>query len=239
MYSLINKHIDRLLTEGFRPEYLPEYFNLLVENPEKVRTNEYQRTYVTTWKLGRLGFDDRHWGEYFNRMYNLLQNPPSNSEAWLKELHDLASSLYQIKTKRLRNVLPFSACTKLAHIVNNHLPIYDSKVAAFYLWSPTAARAFERRIMDHLEFYNKLLLEYAKVIQTGLLNEAIEEFRRRFYSRVCTDERILDFLIWSWVGFCRRQGVSGRRNISQIGHVRRETERDLRRNACSHSEYRS
>jgi hypothetical protein len=168
---------------------------------------QYQRNYRRIWVLNRLGLVNEQWNVYFQRMAMLLQDPPLDLDTWLEELRTLAYQLYNIPGGR--QVLAFSSCTKLAHIVNNHLPIYDSKVASFYLWRPPGGNVFEKRIQLFLGFYERLTEEYGRVIREGLLDDAIEAFRHQFATQGCTDERIIDLLIWSWVRFCEEQSLVG------------------------------
>jgi hypothetical protein len=101
--------------------------------------------------------------------------------------------------------LQFSFATKLAHMVDPHVPIFDSFVANFYFFTvPPPTRPFQDRLASLLEFHAFLTREYARVLHLGLLAPAIEQIRsqRRLGSAV-PDERVVDWLIWAWVSLLR------------------------------------
>jgi len=105
-----------------------------------------------------------------------------------------------------RGGLQFSFATKLAHMVDPRLPVYDSLVAAFYFHVPrSGASQLETRLRDLLSFYKFLRVEYARVLGDGLLADAIQRFRARFpdNNEIC-DERVVDWLLWAWVSLIHR-----------------------------------
>ncbi len=209
MYSLITEHIN-VLFGRFRQEYIDEYRELLENQMERVGRAEYRDRYVRVWGLQRLGFDDRHRDLYFAQMRRLLRNPPNAPEDWYPRLRAIAEELYEINLPGERQVLAFAACTKLGHMVDQRLPIYDSKIAAFYLWQPPAPpKPFDVRIEHYLEFYRGLWREQRRILRDGVLRQAINQFKRRFDAHGCTDEKIIDFLIWHWVGQCQSNGLAG------------------------------
>jgi hypothetical protein len=211
MYSLITEHIDALL-ESFSPRYIEEYRELLENLEQQIERHEYRDRYVQIWRLQRLGFGDRHWDLYFARMRRLLRNAPAGPDDWDSALRALAQELHEIPRRRGTPVLAFAACTKLAHMVDQRLPIYDSKIAAFYLWQPPApSESFDVRIERYLEFYKGLRCEQRRILRDGVLRRAVSQFRRRFDARArdCTNEKIIDFLIWHWVGRCQDNGLAG------------------------------
>lgn len=207
MYSLINNHIDALL-HSFECRYVEEYQRLLACHPED---KEYQRQYKNTWMLNRIALSDRQWQIYFDEMQMLLNNQPKEQNAWFEYISNLAKILHMEKTNRGQNTLPFAACTKLVHTINHTLPIYDSKVAAFYLWKPPASnKSFEERIESFLTFYKGLVKEYERIIRNQILDKAIQKFQQRFDKQEsCTKEKVVDFLIWHWVRFCGDQFLVG------------------------------
>jgi len=58
----------------------------------------------------------------------------------------------------------------------------------------------QRRISAFVTFHDFLKQEYARVIQNNLLATAIQEFRLRLNPQLFTDEKIVDSLIWAFVG---------------------------------------
>jgi hypothetical protein len=122
-------------------------------------------------------------------------------------LGSLAHTLHAASTNsKGRQSLQFSFATKLLHITNPHLPIYDSQVAAFYFFQepdikdPKDPQDLQRRISAFVTFHDFLKQEYARVLQNNLLATAIHEFRLRLNPQHFTDEKIVDSLVWAFVG---------------------------------------
>jgi hypothetical protein len=103
--------------------------------------------------------------------------------------------------KRFNFLLRQSCCIPLIH----GLPIYDSLVARFFLFeAPSSDRPVEERITKLTAFHDFLGTEYARVIKGGQLASAIAAFRQRFNPQQHTDEKIIDWLIWTLVSLADR-----------------------------------
>jgi len=204
MYSLINEYRGAIL-QTFRREYVNEYLNLLVEDPEQVRCGNYQREYRRIWRLNQMRLSAAQWRVYFERLGNLLANRGHlrRQEDRLEYLRGVLREIFQVRNGR--RVLAFSACTKLFHIVFPRTPIFDSRVCEFYHWQAGDGE-FERRLEGYVDFYQGVTTEYRRIRREGLLAQAIEAFRQQFDTNQLTDEKIIDFLIWSWVGIGRSMG---------------------------------
>jgi hypothetical protein len=96
--------------------------------------------------------------------------------------------------------LQFSYPTKLCHMVSPKLPIYDSRVARFYLFQePSTHWPLPTRITAYVAFHDFLRNEYARILSGNLLKPAIDGFRQRFNPKQHTDEKIIDWLIWAFI----------------------------------------
>jgi hypothetical protein len=89
-------------------------------------------------------------------------------------------------------------------MTNQRIPIYDSRIAAFYFFATPANKTLQRRINRFVSFHSFLIGEYARVLQNNLLATAIQEFKRQLNPRRFTDEKIVDSLIWAFVGLLRK-----------------------------------
>jgi hypothetical protein len=107
--------------------------------------------------------------------------------------------------------LQFSFATKLMHMTNPYLPIYDSQVTAFYFFQEPST-ILQQRINGLVAFHVFLTHEYARVISGNFLAIAIQEFRDRLKPRNFTDEKIVDSLIWAFVALLRK-GALPRRQV--------------------------
>jgi hypothetical protein len=125
------------------------------------------------------------------------------------DLKDVVQSLYESSARRNgARSIQFSFATKVVHMTNPHLPIYDSRVAKFYFFqAPTEQGYPQERAQKFLEFYAFLVQEYERVLKHGLLSAAIEEFRRQLKPQGMTEEKIVDSLVWAFVTLLNEGGL--------------------------------
>ncbi len=124
-------------------------------------------------------------------------------------LGDAVNALYNTAVSRNGDrSIQFSFATKLLHIADPRLPIYNSRVADFYFFqSPARSLSLKQRIGRFLDFHTFLMQEYRRVLEQGLLTVAIQEFRRQFNPQHITDEKIIDSLIWAFVTLLNEGGI--------------------------------
>jgi hypothetical protein len=198
MYRIINENIGAVL-EAVDPRFFLEYSWLIDHRQGLALTDEYQRRYKSYWGMGaaRLpnGFHARYFDELANRR-NQIPNPVT-----------LARELAHFTHPRSLQV---SFCTKLCHMLNQHLPIIDGLIMDFYFWR-TPNLDLDGRANYFRECYQFLIKEYQRILAMGLLNGPIAEIRRAFPLPVgVKDERVVDALIWHTVRVLRDRGlVSG------------------------------
>lgn len=110
------------------------------------------------------------------------------------------STRKKIKSEETTQTLQFSYPTKLCHMVDPTLPIYDSRVALFYLFQePSTDWPRTMRITAYIAFHEFLKCEYARVLSVNLLKPAIDGFKQKFNPKQHTDEKIIDWLIWAFM----------------------------------------
>jgi hypothetical protein len=190
MYSVINAFHRTIISE-IDPQYVKQY-EWIREKVEDVDSPQYQQQYRNFWQMNMSRLSSGFYATYFG----LLKAPTPLA------LDSLCQTLCEASTRSTGiRTLQFSFATKLLHIQNPHLPIYDSRVARFYLFeAPASDRPLQERITKLMAFYEFLVAEYARVIDNGLLATAIAAFRERFKPQQHTDEKIVDWLIWALVG---------------------------------------
>ena len=159
----------------------------------------YQRRYRSYWAMNSARLAASYYGPYFA----LLGSPAGLSPS------ELASSLFRIPSHGSgRHSLQFSFATKLAHMHDGRLPIYDSRVADFYAFRPPdSGLPLESRINRLGWFYEFLEREYARVLERGLLKQSIALFREQLQPQRFTDQKIVDSLLWA---FAAERGAAGR-----------------------------
>ena len=191
MYSVINTYQQAIISAIPRRD-VAEY-DWLVQNVAQANTQSYQRRYSRFWLMGRV--PGNFVLPYFAALSVAIQQPPP--------LGNLCQTLSQYSTRSNGvQTLQFSFATKLLHMVQPQLPIYDSRVCRFYLFeqNPPTKQSLQQRTNRLLGFYSFLSAEYARVINGNLLSNAIAAFRQHFQPQQHSDVKIVDWLIWALVG---------------------------------------
>ena len=162
-----------------------------------IRTDtEFQRRYRRYWQMNVARLSQRFYSRYFE----LLARYSSSQSV---DVASLARELSSVDAEDEQS-LQFSFASKLGHMIDPRLPVYDRFVAAFYFYvAPAGDGKFEARLVELMGFYNFLRHEYARVLGEQLLSGAIQKFRERFTDDF-PDERIVDWLLWAWVSLLRR-----------------------------------
>ncbi|MFH1969510.1 MAG: hypothetical protein ABIJ53_04235 [Verrucomicrobiota bacterium] len=201
MYRLINeriKDITKAFADPMRSGALEEYNWLCTALRDRnvSISGDYHRRFRAFWRM-------RCGGEYGHAFFTLLERGKSLSEL---DPVSVARELYEYPTRGGRKTLEFSFATKLAHIVNLHLPIYDSMVSKFYFFIPPDSINIDERLAHCGHNFTFLRTEYARVIDEGLLAPAIRAFRKALPAAAGhTDEKVIDWLIWQFVDIAYRK----------------------------------
>ena len=104
--------------------------------------------------------------------------------------------------------LQFSFASKLAHMVNPRLPVYDRMVETFYFLPRSYFGTPDNKLLNLMSSYHFLVGEYERVLRERLLEPAVHAFRQRFaLSADYTDEKIIDTLIWKFIPFLEKGAV--------------------------------
>lgn len=190
-YEEINDNIDQIL-QSINPIHVTEY-DWLVQNLHQVAEAEYQRRYKNYWRLNGAGLSQNFCQVYFQHLQAGINNN-------LLQLGILANQLYEIPTRPNIHTLQFSFCTKLCHMLNRQLPIYDSKIRDFYNFTaPNSNLPVQQRIHEFLQFHQFLVNEYNRILNEGLLAPSIQAFRQHFNPQHFTDIKVIDSLIWAFI----------------------------------------
>jgi len=157
---------------------------------------EFQRTYRNYWRMNVGRFKPAFYARYFELMSDCQRSGSADLKEVLRSFSELGAE---------SRGLQFSFATKLVHMVDPRVPVYDNFIAAFYFFVPLGSKVSHEERVDHLvEFHEFLTVEYARIIQKGLLSKAISEFREgRSINSEIPDERVIDWLIWAWVAHLR------------------------------------
>jgi len=169
-------------------------YDFLIENIHKIETSSYQTSYKTFWRLHGAGLSKAYCSIYFQLLRKHLEKPIA-IEALVKSLYDKPVNSSGKKS------LQFSFVTKMLHMADQKLPIYDSLISSFYFFEPNRRLSFQERIRELIIFYEFLNYEYKRIIENGLLQESIKAFRKSYNPKYFTDEKIIDSLIWAFISY--------------------------------------
>lgn len=202
MYRLINQNSEAVLGRLERDDTVSRYIqlksNLQSRKGGAPANAEYQRAYRNYWSMNQARLGDQFYARYFNLLGDLKESGRADVESVARELARVGTGE--------RQSLQFSFATKLAHMVDGHLPVYDGLVADFYFYpaASSSGKDLNEKLETLLLFYGFLRKEYARVLHDGLLSGAIESFRARFpEGHLVADEKVVDWLLWSWVNLLR------------------------------------
>jgi hypothetical protein len=201
MYDLIAKHSDLLIGELQRLLDADKYVSLVSQlratSGDAALDGRFQRLCRDYWRMNVARLSPA----FFDRYFHLLAQSVKTGRV------DLRSATLHLSTNDddSPGSLQFSFATKLAHMVDGRLPVYDSFIAAFYFYDPPpSGKSMTVRLNGLMEFHQFLRDEYRRVLDSGLLAPAIAAFRESLRSPVqITDERAIDWLIWAWVAVMR------------------------------------
>jgi len=199
MYRLINDFAQPVV-DSLPRDFLQNY-EWLVQNVAQADELSYRKAYRRFWAMGPAQLSSNFYTAYFRSLKSSIGQP--------RELRDIIQSLYESSTRRNGDQsIQFSFATKLVHMTNRRLPIYDSRIAQFYCFQiPAGKMGLQDRIDKCMGIYAFLIQEYGRVLERGLLTVAIQEFRRQFNPRNITDEKIVDSLIWAFVTLLNKEGL--------------------------------
>lgn len=194
MYEWMNIHIETILQGIDAHKHVEPYVRLIKNLRERAGTSQYQSDYGYYWAMRVL--DAEYRKVYFGKLLLALKEPP--------DLEKLVTDLYDTPANKNGKSLQFSFATKLLHMVDNHSPIYDSLVAAFYSFNvPERSLPLADRVHSFIKFHNWLRGEYVRILEKELLAPSINAFRGLFArsgSAHFTNEKIIDSLIWATAG---------------------------------------
>lgn len=202
MYSLINSHIQQIL-QSIKNNHVSDY-DWLIQNVHNVVSPIYQRKYRAYWRLNAALLSPDYCQVYFEYLTaGLISNDPP-------QIDSLATELYEIPTHQNgRQSLQFAFCSKLCHMLNNRMPIYDGLIRNFYFFNePDRSLPLQQRINQYVRFHQFLISEYNRILNQGLLTPSIQAFRQHFNPQHFTDIKVIDSLIWAFIGILRNNGLT-------------------------------
>jgi hypothetical protein len=155
----------------------------------------FQFVFRSFYGLDRAGLTPEFKKEYFELMEKCRTSNHIDLSALLKHLN-------KIQNRKGQKTLQFSFITKLANIVDDDYPLYDSKVAkVFKLIPPSSNKSTNDRINEFLESYEKLKNYYHELLNGNVCAPIFASFHEMHPNDILSQIpplKLLDFFFWSW-----------------------------------------
>lgn len=195
MYTLINENIDAILKEIKPKTHIDPYVKIQATDRD-ITSSDFQATFKTYYGMNVTGLSATWLEKYFDLLYTM-------SKTNNYDLRSIVEYLWQIPVDdKEKHALHFSFSTKILHALDKNSPVYDSFVASFYFLRKPSNKSIDTRIDNHLKQYEFLKEEYKRILDEDLLETSITEFKKKF-NKNFSDIKIVDTLLWRYVGFCR------------------------------------
>lgn len=204
MYHIINEYADSIVS-SISSGHVYDY-DWLLTNINHIGDSDYRRKYKVFWRLNTARLSDSFCEHYFELLEEAL-----SSNLNIKEVTE---RLYRKQTHNGRKSLQFSFASKLLHMADPKLPIYDSMISAFYFYNePKRTKAAKERITELAGFHAFLTDEYGRIISDGLLSPAIKQFRKKLQPKTFTDQKVVDSLLWAFVSMQKDNGLGTKKML--------------------------
>jgi len=202
MYELINRNARKIVQNLARETNVVSEYEWLLEHtsPQHIGSEDYQKRYKSYWEVNLIRPSKSWVDAYFATLHGAVQNGAA--------LQSVVEQIFATPVhSNGKKSVQFSFASKLLHMTQPSLPIYDSFVAEFYFFSPPSVSDPQKKIFVYLEFHNFLVEETARIRKDDLVKPAIAEFRSHFIPKCCSDQKIIDSLIWSFVDLLHKREI--------------------------------
>lgn len=149
----------------------------------------FQYVYCKYYTLDLQKVDELFIKGYFELMQSLKGSKNIDMES-------LLFKVYGIETKREKK-LHYSFTSKLAHTIDNNIPIWDSRIAKVFNLNLTSVKDNGVNGDNFCSIIETLQYEYNKLISESMISSAISKFDSKFGELKISDIKKLDFLFWS------------------------------------------
>ncbi|WP_413483805.1 hypothetical protein [Shewanella baltica] len=202
MYSIINENIKIILSSIKRESHIEPYLYLINEPRETegeiFKDTEYRKKYRKFWSMNSARLPSEFYDAYFDTLNSSYSNNINATE--------VALELYSILTDK--KSFQFSFASKLVHMSNTNLPIYDSMISSFYHMPEITQNTLRGKQLQSELNYNFLLYEYNRILSSGILKSSILMFRNYFsIDEKYSDQKIIDSIIWGFISLSKRGAV--------------------------------
>ncbi|MBU0712581.1 hypothetical protein KKA87_11800 [bacterium] len=204
MYRLINKNIKQLLEDIKKKDHIDLYIYICKSfEKRQSTTSEFKDIFRKFYRLNAARLSINFCELYFS----LLEKNRNNRKI---DVRDITNSLYELESNsRGIHAVHFSFASKLAHTIDNTLPIYDSMISTFYFF-PDIKTSWtkDRKIEEYMANYQFLRSEYKRIIRDNLLKQTMVQFRNKFGIGIeYSDVKLIDTLIWRYTALLKSGAI--------------------------------
>jgi hypothetical protein len=127
--------------------------------------------------------------EYFRIMEELKSNETIDLETILFKLHDIP----------LRDSFKFhfSFASKLAHTLDENVPIWDSQIAKMFSFKRPIGDDWAKIADDFIDQIENIQSAYKEIITNNLLEKSLKAFDDKFKGNDISTYKKIDFIFWS------------------------------------------
>jgi len=127
--------------------------------------------------------------EYFRIMEELKSNETIDLETILFKLHDIP----------LRGSFKFhfSFASKLAHTLDENIPIWDSQIAKMFSFKRPTGADWAKIADDFIDQIENIRSAYEAIITNNLLENTLKAFDDKFKGNDISTYKKIDFIFWS------------------------------------------
>jgi len=196
MYSIINQQVQKIITHLQQGNQFVTTYPSLLARLSQIDVSmdvDYQSRYRKFWAMNQARLGD----DFYRLYFHILQDNKGNTNI-RNEISNILKRLYEIPSRNKgTKKYQFSFVSKLCHMINPNLPVYDKMVKAFYFLPEIDT---SNPIESFLSQYNFLINEYNRVINSNLLSVAIPQFENSNLGRLnYSNTKKIDCLIWAYV----------------------------------------
>jgi hypothetical protein len=149
----------------------------------------FQLVYSNFYSLDNRKLTPEFKLEYFRIMEELKSNETIDLETILFKLHDIP----------LRGSFKFhfSFASKLAHTLDENVPIWDSQIGKMFSFKRPTGDDWAKIADDFIDQIENIQSAYEAIITNNLLEKSLKAFDDKFKGNDISSYKKIDFIFWS------------------------------------------
>lgn len=188
----IENHSTEII-ENINQESIDVY-NFLKREFKTSNVNEnylFQFVFRSFYRLDNAGLTTEFKKEYFR----ILEECRNETSFDFKNVLNLLWKFPNLKKDK--HTFQFSFVTKMSNTINVSMPIYDSKVAKMFSFSPAYQKDFENKFRKYWKQFHEIKNSYELILKENLLPKMTQLFDQTFINNDLSEMKKLDFIFWS------------------------------------------